>query len=53
MREKLKKLGDDVRHTFQGTFEFNGYKTDRYKNNLEYENPTFLLTDLKLFKETI
>lgn len=48
MREKLKRIGNDKRHTFQGIFQFNGYKTDRYKNNLEYENPTFMLANLKI-----
>lgn len=48
LREKLKKIGNDKRHTFQGMFEFNGFKTDRYKKNIEYENPTFMLADLKI-----
>ena len=48
LREKLKKLGDKKRHTFQGTFEFNGYKKDKYKFGQEYENATFMLSNLKI-----
>lgn len=48
LREKLKRIGNDKRHTFQGIFQWSGYKTERYKNNLEYENPTFMLANLKI-----
>jgi hypothetical protein len=50
LREKLKKIGNDERHTFQGTFEFNGFKTDKYKYGYEYENATFMLSNLKIFQ---
>ena len=45
---KIEKLGDKKRHTFQGTFEFNGYKKDKYKFGQEYENATFMLSNLKI-----
>ena len=51
MREKLRKIGNDERHTFQGIFEFNGYKTDKYKYGQEYENATFMLSNLKIVQE--